>query len=284
MTDVAAAFSGAECNGDTPPENGQEPIPQITEEAMNADDSPPYHRADPSLEEVFIEEKEEENEKSQGNNLHNWPMEEELQKEKPEENLFIVHKAITDLSLQETIADEMAFREGYQLQKSPLNNNNQEVIGQKERICENPLEEGEEGARESQAHQATEIEWLGFQKSSPVDVSHPTHNEEQEGWDEEINNDGNDDCHDDEDEVRVIEFKKKSQEVLELKDEGEASEDSPLSSPSSQPVTPDEHPALGKKNDISRNAYSRYNTISYRKIRKGNTKQRIDEFESMMHL
>lgn len=32
--------------------------------------------------------------------------------EKPEENLFIVHKAITDLSLEETSVDEMTFREG----------------------------------------------------------------------------------------------------------------------------------------------------------------------------
>ncbi|XP_007424513.1 ermin [Python bivittatus] len=45
----------------------------------------------------------------------------------------------------------------------------------------------------------------------------------------------------------------------------------------------DEQPDALKKNDISRHSYSRYNTISYRKIRKGNTKQRIDEFESMMH-
>lgn len=44
-----------------------------------------------------------------------------------------------------------------------------------------------------------------------------------------------------------------------------------------------EQPGSMKKNDISRHSYSRYNTISYRKIRKGNTKQRIDEFESMMH-
>lgn len=44
-----------------------------------------------------------------------------------------------------------------------------------------------------------------------------------------------------------------------------------------------ELPGTAKKNDISRHSYSRYNTISYRKIRKGNTKQRIDEFESMMH-
>ncbi|KAL8183331.1 UNVERIFIED_CONTAM: hypothetical protein K2H54_037234 [Gekko kuhli] len=46
---------------------------------------------------------------------------------------------------------------------------------------------------------------------------------------------------------------------------------------------PNEQPSSMKKSDISRHSYSRYNTISYRKIRKGNTKQRIDEFESMMH-
>ncbi|KAG8125039.1 hypothetical protein E2320_020306 [Naja naja] len=45
----------------------------------------------------------------------------------------------------------------------------------------------------------------------------------------------------------------------------------------------DDQPGAVKKNDLSRHSYSRYNTISYRKIRKGNTKQRIDEFESMMH-
>ncbi|CAI9604556.1 unnamed protein product [Staurois parvus] len=39
----------------------------------------------------------------------------------------------------------------------------------------------------------------------------------------------------------------------------------------------------GNRPDISRNNYSRYDTVSYRKIRKGNTKQRIDEFESMMN-
>lgn len=105
------------------------------------------------------------------------------------------------------------------------------------------------------------------------------HDKEQEVWDEETNNED-----EDEDEVRVIEFKKKHTEGSHFKEEGEPSEDSPLSSPSSQPVTPDEQLPFGKKSDISRNAYSRYNTISYRKIRKGNTKQRIDEFESMMNL
>lgn len=39
----------------------------------------------------------------------------------------------------------------------------------------------------------------------------------------------------------------------------------------------------GNRPDISKNSYSRYDTVSYRKIRRGNTKQRIDEFESMMN-
>uniref|UniRef100_G3SXK3 Ermin n=1 Tax=Loxodonta africana TaxID=9785 RepID=G3SXK3_LOXAF len=269
MTDIPVTYSGAECNGDTPPENGQQPITKITDETTNTSGTLPYYRVDPSLEDVPIKENQEKSEKSQGNMLLNWSMDEKFLKEKPEENLFIVHKAITDLSLQETSADEPAFRGGHRWEKIPLSSNNQEVIRQRDRICEKPLEE-EDGDRKNKAHQATAIEWLGFQKPSQVDVLHSKDDEEQEGWDEE--------------KVRVIEFKKKSEEGSQLREEGNVSEDSPLSSPSSQPVTPDEHPTLGKKNDISRNAYSRYNTISYRKIRKGNTKQRIDEFESMMHL
>lgn len=57
----------------------------------------------------------------------------------------------------------------------------------------------------------------------------------------------------------------------------------PSPSCTSQTEEYDDQPGALKKNDISRHSYSRYNTISYRKIRKGNTKQRIDEFESMMH-
>ncbi|XP_056390400.1 ermin [Hyla sarda] len=53
-------------------------------------------------------------------------------------------------------------------------------------------------------------------------------------------------------------------------------------SPSGRHLEPNE--IAGNRPDISRNSYSRYDTVSYRKIRKGNTKQRIDEFESMMNL
>lgn len=152
---------------------------------------------------------------------------------------------------------------------------------QKERIAHQPLEHRED---DSTTYQAAEIEWLGFRKSTPVDILHSKCDEEPEVWNEEINEEDVDDCNDDEDEVRVIEFKRNHSDGSQLKEENHAREDSPLSSPGSQPGTPDEQPVLGKKGDISRNAYSRYNTISYRKIRKGNTKQRIDEFESMMHL
>ncbi|POI26706.1 hypothetical protein CIB84_009545, partial [Bambusicola thoracicus] len=87
-----------------------------------------------------------------------------------------------------------------------------------------------------------------------------------------------------EDEVQVIEVPKGSGAVPQQQEGG--TEPFPPGSPTCNvpPERAGEQPGLGKKNDISRHSYSRYNTISYRKIRKGNTKQRIDEFESMMHL
>ncbi|XP_077009994.1 ermin [Tamandua tetradactyla] len=284
MTEVPATFGQAKHNGDEPPENGQQLITEITDETSDAYGSLPHYRVDPRLEDLPTEGNQEESEKSQGNMPLKWSMDEKCVKEETEDNLLIVHKAITDLSLQETSADEMTFREGHQWEKIPLSSSNQEVIRQKEKIAEKPLEEREDGARKNKIYPATEIKWLGYRKPSQVDMLHSKHHKEQEGWDEEINNDDDDDCNDDEDEVRVVEFMKKNEERSQLEEEGDANEDSPLSSPSSQPATPDEQPTLGKKSDISRNAYSRYNTISYRKIRKGNTKQRIDEFESMMHL
>ncbi|NXB04614.1 ERMIN protein, partial [Cnemophilus loriae] len=89
-----------------------------------------------------------------------------------------------------------------------------------------------------------------------------------------------------EDEVQVIEIKKENSEASCLQQRDSGKQPSPPASPgcNSPLEKPGEQPSLGKKNDISRHSYSRYNTISYRRIRKGNTKQRIDEFESMMHL
>ncbi|NWV62488.1 ERMIN protein, partial [Malurus elegans] len=88
-----------------------------------------------------------------------------------------------------------------------------------------------------------------------------------------------------EDEVQVIEIKKNSEEPLVQQRDGGKEPPARGSPGCNSPLEKaGEQPSLGKKNDISRHSYSRYNTISYRRIRKGNTKQRIDEFESMMHL
>ncbi|NXH23780.1 ERMIN protein, partial [Myiagra hebetior] len=89
-----------------------------------------------------------------------------------------------------------------------------------------------------------------------------------------------------EDEVQVIEIKKENREASRLQLRDSDKQPPPPASPGcNSPLEKrGEQPGLGKKNDISRHSYSRYNTISYRRIRKGNTKQRIDEFESMMHL
>ncbi|XP_012664439.1 ermin isoform X2 [Otolemur garnettii] len=261
MTDVPATFSQVECNGDKPPENGQQPITKINEELTDGKGIPPQYRVESSLEDLPTEGNQKEGGKLQGHMLLNWSRDEK--------------------SLKETSADEMASREGRQWEKIPLSSSNQETSRQRERIGKQPVEEREDAGRKNEAYRAAEIEWLGFRKPGQVGMLHSKHDEEQEVRDKEMDNDDDDD--DEEDEVRVTEFKKIHEEGSPFQEEEEASEDSPLSSASPQ-LTPDEQPSLGKKSDISRNAYARYNTISYRKIRKGNTKQRIDEFESMMHL
>ncbi|NXB71164.1 ERMIN protein, partial [Donacobius atricapilla] len=115
---------------------------------------------------------------------------------------------------------------------------------------------------------------------TPPGSAHPGGNAAEEEEEEEEEEDT------EEDEVQVIEIKKENSEASRLQQRGSGKQPSPPASPgcNSPLEKAGQQPSLGKKNDISRHSYSRYNTISYRRIRKGNTKQRIDEFESMMHL
>ncbi|NXI92930.1 ERMIN protein, partial [Psophia crepitans] len=134
------------------------------------------------------------------------------------------------------------------------------------------LEEGP-GSKGTTARRSGEAAGtLGASSDGHGDIAEEEEEEEEEEDDTE------------EDEVQVIELKKENSTASGPTQQGGGRE-APASPGANSPAErPGEQPGLGKKNDISRHSYSRYNTISYRRIRKGNTKQRIDEFESMMHL
>ncbi|XP_065606947.1 ermin [Cyrtonyx montezumae] len=135
--------------------------------------------------------------------------------------------------------------------------------------CSPEPEEGQRGLGTASSHS-------GEAEGTPL---HSTEQRENDAEEEEVEEEDSE-----EDEVQVIEVPKGSSESIQHQ-EGGTELFPPGSPPSNMPEErAGEQPGLGKKNDISRHSYSRYNTISYRKIRKGNTKQRIDEFESMMHL
>ncbi|NWR88950.1 ERMIN protein, partial [Furnarius figulus] len=139
---------------------------------------------------------------------------------------------------------------------------------------------GTEGLSGDIAEPGTAASPGGEAAQSPAARADPSGNaaQEEEGDVEEEDTE--------EDEVQVIEIKKQNSEVPRLQQRDSSKEPPVPASPgcNSPLEKPGEQPSLAKKNDISRHSYSRYNTISYRRIRKGNTKQRIDEFESMMHL
>ncbi|XP_072468123.1 ermin [Notamacropus eugenii] len=286
MTEVPKASSLTEYNGDVSPEKETS---EISDEVFTPDDLSKCHDAEDS----FSKGKPEEGKYPRASMICRdlaWSLEEKKHREeKTEEDNFTVHKRIASFSLKETRADEMTSEEGLQWEKIPPQEKFQETTRQKEIGIEELLEGRDGRVRKNEEFQVTETEvnvkWLGSQQPNKDRMMISKQDEEVEDGEQEIENeneDGDDD--DEEDEVRVIEFKKGNGGASHLKEEGNDSEDSPLSSPSSHPMTPEELPASGKKNDISRHTYSRYNTISYRKIKKGNTKQRIDEFESMLHL
>lgn len=81
MTDVPVTFSQVECNGDTPPENGQQKITKITEGASDVDGTPPHCRVEPRLD-VPTERNQEKSEKLQEDILLSSSMDEKILKGK----------------------------------------------------------------------------------------------------------------------------------------------------------------------------------------------------------
>uniref|UniRef100_A0A7N4PRH2 Ermin n=1 Tax=Sarcophilus harrisii TaxID=9305 RepID=A0A7N4PRH2_SARHA len=256
MTEVSKVSSLTGYNGDMSPEKE---ITEISDEVFAPDDLSKCHDEDISLEGSFSKGNQEEGKYSQ------------------------VSMIRRDLAWS---LEEQKHREGLQWEKIPPHGKVQETR-QKEVDPKNLLERRDGGVRKDEEFQVAEasLKWLGSRQPNKDGMMISKQDEEIEDGEQEIDNDNdNGDEDEEEDEVRLIEFKKGNGGASHFKEEGDVSEDSPLSSPSSHPMTPEEMLALGKKNDISRHTYSRYNTISYRKIKKGNTKQRIDEFESMLHL
>ncbi|NXW64794.1 ERMIN protein, partial [Eurystomus gularis] len=251
MTEEVPAASGMpECNGSVPPEKGPLQVVGVIDEITKSVGTVPYTNADTSLDAPPPKENQEENRNSLAEDIVHGDFHGEKQCEgKQEEN---------DGTLQQGSADALDTRTDGQGSEEGLGNEGTSAGS------------GELGMEASPGEEVVET------PAASTDGRGNAAEEEDEDAEEEDT---------EEDEVQVIDIKKNS-EVSCLKPPDSGKEASSPTSPScnSQVEKPGEQPSLGKKNDISRHSYSRYNTISYRRIRKGNTKQRIDEFESMMHL
>ncbi|XP_038607417.1 ermin [Tachyglossus aculeatus] len=296
MTEVPGSTSVTECNGDMFSEKAQLAGTEISEGMTKSFDIVPSDSAD-TTDAPLSRRNQEECKNPQGNLLYrglslSLDGKQQLEGE-TEEVVSTVQEGAANISLQEARADEVTSGTGLQVAKNLFSSNDQEVTSEEERSMVKPQGGRVRGGRKTETSQAEEVEedleWQMSQKctqdGSEFQLTEEVEDEEQEKDydDEDISGDDGDE---DVDEVRLIELKKENREDSCFKREENGSDSTPPSSPSlsSQPATPEEQPASGKKSDISRHSYSRYNTISYRKIRKGNTRQRIDEFESMMHL
>lgn len=98
MTDVPGTLSQAECNGDTPPENGQQPITKTNEGSSDVDGTLPYYRVEPHLEDLPTEGNQEKSEKLQGNMVVNWSTDEKILKGKAFSFLFDLFDLICELT------------------------------------------------------------------------------------------------------------------------------------------------------------------------------------------
>ncbi|NWH44110.1 ERMIN protein, partial [Fregata magnificens] len=253
MTEEVPAASGMpECNGSIPPEKGPLQVIGIIDEIAQSVGTVPYVNAEMSPDAPPAKENREENRNSLAEDIVCGDFDGQKQcQEKRGESDGTLQQGSADIP--DTGTDGQESGEGPGSEGTPAGSAEQEL-----------------GTAASPGGEAAES--LAASADGRGNAAEEEEAEEEEDTEE--------------DEVQVIEIKKENGEASRLKQQESGKETSPPTSPgcNSQVEKPGEQPSLGKKNDISRHSYSRYNTISYRRIRKGNTKQRIDEFESMMHL
>ncbi|XP_074885486.1 ermin [Buteo buteo] len=256
MTEEVPAASGMpECNGSVPPEKGPLQVIGVIDEIAKSVGTVPYVNAETSPDAPPAKENREENRNSLAEDIVPGDFDGGKQcEEKREENDGTLQQGSADI--QDTGTDGQDSEEGPGGEGTPAGSGEPEL-----------------GTAAGPGGEVAET----LAASADGRGSAAEEEEEEEEAEEEEDTE--------EDEVQVIEIKKNSEES-HPKQQDSDKEASPATSPgcNSQVEKLGEQPSLGKKNDISRHSYSRYNTISYRRIRKGNTKQRIDEFESMMHL
>ncbi|XP_014821999.1 PREDICTED: ermin [Calidris pugnax] len=249
--EVPAASTMPECNGSVPPEKGP-----LIDEIANSVSTVPYANAETSPDASPVKENQQENRNSLSEDVVHGDFDGEKQcQDKPEEN-------------------------GGRLQRGPADTQDTGTDGREP--LEGPGREGTpSGTPSGSGETGTAAGPGGDTAGAPPASAAGGGEEEEEEVEEEL-----EEVDTEEDEVQVIELKKEKGEEPRPEPAGSGREPSAPAppGPNSPAEKPGEQPSPGKKNDISRHSYSRYNTISYRRIRKGNTKQRIDEFESMMHL
>ncbi|NWS69822.1 ERMIN protein, partial [Crotophaga sulcirostris] len=253
--EVPVASTMPECNGSVPPEKGPLPVIAVIDEIAKSVGTVPYVNAETSPDIPLVEENQEENITSLEEDIDHGNLDGEKQCEgKFQHYIESAHDGDTKVMLSPSSPHSLCVAAGPGSEGRP--------VGPREPELETPGSPDEEAA--------------GTLTASADGRGNAVEEEEVEEEEEDT----------EEDEVQVIDMKKENGEVSCRKQQDSSKEMSALTSPvCNSPVEKlGEQPSLGKKNDISRHSYSRYNTISYRRIRKGNTKQRIDEFESMMHL
>ncbi|NXY49316.1 ERMIN protein, partial [Ceuthmochares aereus] len=250
MTEEAPlASTMPECNGSVPTEKGSRQVIAVIDEIAKSVGSVPYMNAETSPDASLAEECQEENRNSLEENVVHGDLDGEKQCEGKSDATPGWHVMGAEGHAEPILTCAPSVAAGPGSEGSPAGSGQREL-----------------GTTGSPGGEAASADGRG-------DAA------QEEGVEEE-----DDDT--EEDEVQVIDMKKENGEASRLKQQDSSKEASSPTSPvcNSPAEKLGEQPSLGKKNDISRHSYSRYNTISYRRIRKGNTKQRIDEFESMMHL